>query len=99
MENVEEIFDRKCTDEGWKFDNPKARKFIYECMEEARAQALTIHTVISSAEFKEGIKQAIENANKEDWIADEDGEERPVYDLNEDLAAENVIKAIKKHLL
>ena len=29
MENVEQIFDRKCTDEGWKFDNPKARKFIY----------------------------------------------------------------------
>ena len=46
MENVEEIFDRKCTDEGWRFDDPKSRKFIYECMEEARKQALTIPVVV-----------------------------------------------------
>ena len=46
MENVEEIFDRKCTNEGYRFDNPKVRKFIYECMKEARNKALTIHSVV-----------------------------------------------------
>lgn len=47
MENVEEIFDRKCIDEGWRFDNPKARKFIYECMQEAQKQAPTKSVVIN----------------------------------------------------
>jgi len=72
---------------------------IERIMQKYANQQLAIDIVIASAEFKVDIKQAIENANHEDWIADENGEERPVYDLNEDLAAENVIKAIKKHLL
>ncbi len=36
MESVEQIFDTMCIEQGWRFDNPKARKFIYECMEAAR---------------------------------------------------------------
>jgi 7-cyano-7-deazaguanine synthase in queuosine biosynthesis len=36
MRSNEEIFDTMCIEQGWKFDNPKARKFIYECMEVAR---------------------------------------------------------------
>ncbi len=70
----------------------------YSKQEEKEQRALLIGSIIASSEFKEVIKEAVKSGVYEDWGYD--GEyEYPFDTFDEDIATNNVIEALNKHLL
>lgn len=61
-------------------------------------KALHIADVIASAEFKNAIKEAVKKGVYRDWGYDGE-DEYPFDNFDEDIATNNVIEALNKHLL